>query len=345
MSAPDRWPNRLEIDPSVYLAPGAIVAGEVKIGARSSVWFNTVLRGDTDAIVVGEDSNLQDLTIVHMDEGFPALIGNRVTVGHRSIIHGCVIGDDCLIGMGAIVLSGAKIGAGSLIGAGALIKEGQEIPPGSLAVGAPARVIGPVGESHRGAIERGTRHYVALSREYLARGYGQPIPAAHEARGALGVAPADMTFVEWGRLLAELAYSPRWAQMRLDEVGTGLWTRAPGPERWSADDVIDHLLASDIQVFGLRLERMLTTERPSLEGAYGNRMDTLLTPAERMERWRVERGALISRLVTFGPQEWVRTGLHATIGYYSIGRMVRAWADHDILHRRQIEAAIAGVLR
>jgi carbonic anhydrase/acetyltransferase-like protein (isoleucine patch superfamily) len=156
------------LHPSVFLAAGAVVVGDVRIGARSSVWFNTVLRGDTDGIEVGEDSNLQDLTLVHVDEGSPARIGNRVTVGHRVILHGCTIEDDCLVGMGAIVLSRAVVGAGSLIGAGALVLEGQQIPAGSVVLGAPAKVVGPVKPEHREAIARGTEHYVELARSHAA---------------------------------------------------------------------------------------------------------------------------------------------------------------------------------
>jgi len=176
--------GRLVIDPSVFLAPGAIVCGDVRIGAHSSVWFHTVMRGDTDRIEIGAHTNVQDLTMVHVDEGCPAIVGDRVTIGHRAIIHGCVIEDDCLIGMGAIVLSGARIGAGSLIGAGALVRERQVIPPGSLVLGAPGRVAGEVQPAHREAIARGAVHYEALAREYLAQEFGQPIPSRDGA--ALG---------------------------------------------------------------------------------------------------------------------------------------------------------------
>jgi carbonic anhydrase/acetyltransferase-like protein (isoleucine patch superfamily) len=176
--------GRLIVDPSVFLAPGAVVCGEVRIGAHSSVWFHTVLRGDSDAIEIGAGTSVQDLTMVHVDEGCPARIGDRVTIGHRAIIHGCVIEDDCLVGMGAIVLSGARIGAGSLIGAGALVRERQVIPPGSLVLGAPARVAGEVQPAHREAIARGASHYAALARDYLAQGLGQTIPPP--AGGAWG---------------------------------------------------------------------------------------------------------------------------------------------------------------
>lgn len=178
---PGAWVSRVRIDPGVFLAEGAIVVGDVSIGPGSSVWFHTVVRGDTAPITIGAGTNLQDLTMVHVDEDEPAVVGARVTVGHRAIIHGCRIEDDVLIGMGAIVLSGARIGAGSLIGAGALVRERQVIPPGSLVLGAPARVVGAVTAAHRAAIARGAAHYQALAKSYIERGYGRPYPAAESA--------------------------------------------------------------------------------------------------------------------------------------------------------------------
>src|SRR5215217_962294 len=113
------------IDPSAFIAKGAIVLGDVNLGRDASVWYNAVLRGDTDRITIGDESNIQDLTMVHADPGFPCLVGRRVTAGHRVILHGCTIEDDCIIGMGAIVLNGARIGSGSVIGAGAVLVEGM----------------------------------------------------------------------------------------------------------------------------------------------------------------------------------------------------------------------------
>jgi carbonic anhydrase/acetyltransferase-like protein (isoleucine patch superfamily) len=177
------WPARLNVHPTAFVAPGATVVGEVTLGEHSSVWFGTVVRGDGAAITIGARTNLQDLTLVHVDEDAPTVVGDRVTVGHRAIIHGCTIEDDCLIGMGAIVLSKARIGAGSLVGAGALVTEGQVIPPGSLALGAPARVLGPVKPSHRAAIEEGAKHYAELAQAYLAKGFGSPHPAPGSPTG------------------------------------------------------------------------------------------------------------------------------------------------------------------
>src|SRR5262245_35158355 len=169
------WPARLRLHPTAFVAPGATVVGEVTLGERASVWFGTVVRGDGTPIAIGARTNLQDLTLVHVDEDAPTVVGGRVTVGHRAIIHGCTIEDDCRIGMGAIVLSKARIGAGSLVGAGALVTEGQVIPPGSLALGAPARVLGPVKDAHKAAIAEGARHYAELAQAYLAKGFAQPL--------------------------------------------------------------------------------------------------------------------------------------------------------------------------
>ncbi len=135
--------------------------GDVTLGPRASVWYGAVLRGDMAAIMVGEASNLQDGTIVHVDAGKPALIGARVGVGHRAILHGCRIADDCLIGMGSILLNDVVIGAGSVVAAGAVVREGMEVPPGSLVVGVPARVTRAVDEGLRARIRGTWEHYVA----------------------------------------------------------------------------------------------------------------------------------------------------------------------------------------
>ncbi|MEM9370670.1 MAG: gamma carbonic anhydrase family protein [Pseudomonadota bacterium] len=126
---------------SFYVAPGARVIGDVRIGLGASVWFNAVLRGDNEPIVVGPGSNIQDNCVCHVDPGFPLTLGTDVTVGHSAVLHGCTIGDGSLIGMGAIVLNGAKIGKGCLIGAKALVTECAEIPDHSMVLGAPGKII------------------------------------------------------------------------------------------------------------------------------------------------------------------------------------------------------------
>ncbi len=159
------------IDPTAYIAHGAIVLGDVQIGRDSSVWYNSVLRGDTASITIGEATNIQDLSMIHADPGVPCLVGNRVTVGHRVILHGCTIEDDCLIGMGSIVLNGAQIGRGSLIGAGALVLEGTVVPPDSLVLGFPAKVVRQVHETIRANIEHAWMHYVEKARRHHAGDY------------------------------------------------------------------------------------------------------------------------------------------------------------------------------
>jgi carbonic anhydrase/acetyltransferase-like protein (isoleucine patch superfamily) len=157
-----------KVDPAAFLAPGCIVLGDVEIGADSSVWYYTVIRGDTERIRIGSETNLQDFTMVHADPGVPCLIGSRVTVGHRVTLHGCVVEDQCLIGMGAILLNRVKVGTGSVIGAGALLLEGMDVPAGSLVVGSPAKIIRPVDEKARVRIDRAWRNYVEHARRYRA---------------------------------------------------------------------------------------------------------------------------------------------------------------------------------
>lgn len=164
--------RRMERRGEAFVAENASLTGDVTLGSGSSVWFGCVLRGDDAPIVVGERTNLQDLTMVHADPGVPLTIGDLVTVGHRAVLHGRRIGSRCLIGMGAILLAGSVIGEGSIVGAGALVPEGREIPPGSLAVGVPARVVRRVtGEELRIGILEAAEGYVAKAREHVAGRY------------------------------------------------------------------------------------------------------------------------------------------------------------------------------
>lgn len=156
------------IHPTAFIAPGAVVLGNVTLGARASVWYGAVLRADVDAIVIGEATNLQDGTIVHVDAGLPARIGARVGVGHRAILHGCTVEDDCLIGMGSVLLNGVEIGTGSVVAAGAVVPEGTRVPPGSLIVGVPARVTRPVDDALRERIAETWQHYVAEAERHRA---------------------------------------------------------------------------------------------------------------------------------------------------------------------------------
>lgn len=128
------------IDPETWVAPTAVVVGDVALGPRVSVWYQTVIRGDREAITIGAGSNLQDGTVVHADPEFPTELGENVTVGHRAVLHGCKIGSNTIVGMGAVVLNGAEIGEQCLIGAGALVPQGMVVPPRSLVLGAPAKI-------------------------------------------------------------------------------------------------------------------------------------------------------------------------------------------------------------
>jgi carbonic anhydrase/acetyltransferase-like protein (isoleucine patch superfamily) len=327
------------------VAPGATVVGDVEIGARASVWFSTVVRGDTAPIRIGADSNVQDNTTVHVDEGQPAVIGARVTIGHRAVVHGCVIEDDCLIGMGAIVLSGARVGSGSLVGAGALVREGQSIPPGSLVVGAPARLVGPTTEAHRASIRHGAEHYVALSRSYLARGFARPHPFEKSDTGINARQSAPMSFMEWSQLVAVLAASPGWAAERFARRGAAAWRTAPGPARWSAADVICHLRDADADIFAPRLERLLAESAPEIEDVDMTGWDQARRyadddPAAALAAWTAARRGLVARLAPLGRAEWSRFGFHSLRGPYPVSEMVRYAAEHDLSHRRQIAAAI-----
>ena len=152
----------MPIHPTAFIHPAAHVIGNVTLGARVSIWPTAVLRGDNDAIVIGEDSNVQDGTIVHVDPGVPCTIGKRVAIGHRAIVHGATVADDCLIGMGAILLNGVVVGSGSIVGAGAVCREGMEIPPNSLVVGVPAKVIRETTAAERERIARTVKAYLEL---------------------------------------------------------------------------------------------------------------------------------------------------------------------------------------
>jgi carbonic anhydrase/acetyltransferase-like protein (isoleucine patch superfamily) len=148
------------IDPSVFVAPTATIIGNVTIGKNASVWFNTVIRGDSDAVAVGEASNIQDLSMLHVDPGKPVAIGNGVTIGHRCIVHGCIIEDHCLIGMGAIIMNGAVIGHGSIVAAGSVVLEETRIPPFSLVTGIPGKLKRTFDEAVLERIKNSERIYV-----------------------------------------------------------------------------------------------------------------------------------------------------------------------------------------
>lgn len=151
-----------------WMADNAVITGSVDLGEDANIWFGCVIRGDDAPITIGARTNIQDLTMVHADHDVPNLIGAGVTVGHRCVLHGAKIGDGCLIGMGAILLAGSVIGEGSIIGAGALVKAGFVVPPRSLVVGMPARVIREVSEEQLESMRRSAEGYVHAAKSYLA---------------------------------------------------------------------------------------------------------------------------------------------------------------------------------
>lgn len=151
---------------SVFVAPTASVIGEVTLGAFASVFYGASVRADTAAISIGEDTNIQDNVVVHADPGHPARIGDRVSVGHNAVVHGCTIGDDCLVGMGATVLNGAVIGSGSLVAAGAVVLEGTIVPPRSLVAGVPAKVRRELDDAEVAGLRANAERYRTLAQEH-----------------------------------------------------------------------------------------------------------------------------------------------------------------------------------
>ena len=160
----DKQLNRDNLD--FWVAPNAAIIGDVKLKKNASVWFGAVLRGDNDPIILGENSNIQDNSVCHTDDGMPLIIGNNVTVGHKVILHSCTVGDNSLIGMGSTVLNKAKIGNNCLVGANALVTEGKEFPDNSLIVGSPAKVKRELTDMEKKIIELSALHYVENMKRY-----------------------------------------------------------------------------------------------------------------------------------------------------------------------------------
>ena len=161
----------LKIHPTAFIAPTAAVMGDVTVGENASLWYHTVVRGDMAPIIIGSDSNIQDGTIVHVDEEVPCTVGRRVAVGHRVVLHGCTVADDCLIGMGSVLLNGVAVGAGSVVAAGAVIPEGMQIPPKSLVMGVPGRIIRSVDAALAQRVTATWSHYVEEARAHRSGRY------------------------------------------------------------------------------------------------------------------------------------------------------------------------------
>lgn len=156
----------MSIHPTAFIHPAAFVCGTVLLGARVSIWPMAVVRADSAPITIGADTNVQDGTIIHVDSGVPTVIGERVAIGHRAIVHGATVGSNCLIAMGAILLNHVVVGEGSVIGAGAVCPEGMVIPPGSVVMGVPGRVVGQVTPEMRARVEGTVESYIALQEQH-----------------------------------------------------------------------------------------------------------------------------------------------------------------------------------
>ncbi len=160
------------IGKGVYIAPTAVIVGDVEIGDRASIWFGTVVRGDLAPIRVGKETNIQDNCTVHVDEGFPAIIGDRVSVGHNAVVHGCAVEEESLIGIGARVLSGALVRTGSVVAANAVVREGQQIGPRQLVAGAPAAVKRTISDSELARFLHPVENYLRIAKIYRSREKG-----------------------------------------------------------------------------------------------------------------------------------------------------------------------------
>lgn len=155
-----------QVAASAWVADSAQIMGRVALGEDASVWFGAVVRGDTDSITIGAGSNIQDASVLHADLGQPLVVGERVTVGHQVMLHGCTIGDESLIGIGAVVLNGAKIGKNCLVGAGALVTEGKEFPDGSMILGSPAKVVRQLTPEQMEGLRQSAQHYIDNARRF-----------------------------------------------------------------------------------------------------------------------------------------------------------------------------------
>lgn len=178
MTLDERFATFLAKDPQVpasaYVAPQATLIGDVRLGEQASVWPGCVLRGDINYIKIGDRSNVQDGTIVHLADDFPVLVGKDVTIGHAAIVHACTIEDECLVGMGATIMDGAVIGHNSIVGAGALVTNGTKIPPGSLVLGSPAKIARELSPEEQARIKKWAQKYTLVAAAHKAKNASRP---------------------------------------------------------------------------------------------------------------------------------------------------------------------------
>lgn len=191
MTLPERLERYFGRTPDIagaaFVAANATVIGDVTLGANSSVWYGCVLRGDINSIVIGEGTNVQDGTIVHLADDYGVRVGNYTTIGHAATVHACDIGNECLIGMGATVLDGAQIGDQCIVGANALVTQRFVAPPGSMILGAPAKVVRVLSEKERGGLRRWAEKYVTVAKAHAERAGSAGTTGAGEMRGKAGV--------------------------------------------------------------------------------------------------------------------------------------------------------------
>jgi carbonic anhydrase/acetyltransferase-like protein (isoleucine patch superfamily) len=313
--------GRVRLDPTAFVAPGAVLIGEVTVGRRASVWFNTVVRGDVDAIEIGEASNVQDNSTLHVDAGQPVRIGARVTVGHRAIVHGCVIEDDCLIGMGSVLLSGCRIGSGSYLGASSLVLEGMQIPPGSVALGAPARVTGSTLERHQAGIRHGSETYAELASACMARGMARPVAR----NGELAQGHTPMTWSEWQMRLDSLAALP----LRIEARGFERGGAASDSRRTIA--LIDRAAESDRKARRPLLGSLLRSEAAMVPGdTEEGKVETSADIGQAIAAWKEERARLVAALRPLRTADWWRLAGHPTRGPFTLAELVREWIEEDL---------------
>jgi deoxyuridine 5'-triphosphate nucleotidohydrolase len=277
------------IAPDAFIADTAIVIGDVSIGHQSSLWFGVVARGDAAPIVIGSRTNLQDGAIVHADERYPTTIGDDCTLGHAAVVHGAVLEDRCLVGIGALVLNGARIGAGSVIGAGAVVAERQVIPPRSLVLGVPGKVVRELGPEHAAMPERAGAAYVELSREYLLQ---QATPGAGHRASLVA---------QYRRSAPEL---PAYSRSHADDAGADLIaaedkTLAPGESGRIATNLAVALPASHYGLVSGRSglnSRGILCHVGTIDSGYRGFIAVALTNLSA-EPFVVQRGDRIGQLV------------------------------------------------
>ena len=322
------FPFAIDADPTAFVAPGAVVVGEVTLEPHSSVWFGAVLRGDMAPIRLGEESNVQDNSVFHADHHVPATVGRRVVVGHRAIVHGSTVEDRCLIGMGSVLLNRSRIGTGSLVAAGALVGEGKQIPPGSLVVGVPGKVIGEVSDTMREAIDRGADHYVTLAQTYQSRGVGSPVATSGGA-GTLGAGWPKPDELQIGTWLRALASSPAEWMSALAGVEEKAMDAAPRGMHESLHDILGRWVWEEESLWGARLDELLDGGVTELTTPGAPEPPPLVEAIQATDTVAKSRHRRLARLHALPREGWSHSALSEDRGTVTIAQHVRDWANRD----------------